>query len=81
MNRASFPEFWVKLLDTETGEQRIVDAEYDNEFIWAEGNYSCDCNRRLFFERSKGNEPDDVECGESRYVIVGTNITGLKSEG
>lgn len=28
---------------------------YDS-FIWEEGNYSCDCNRYLFFARGKGRD-------------------------
>ena len=28
------------------------------EFIWSEGNYSCDCNRCLFFRRVKDEDED-----------------------
>ena len=39
-------------------------------FIWEEGNFSCDCNRELFFLRA-GQEPehDEVECGADRYAV------------
>jgi hypothetical protein len=29
------------------------EGEFD-DFIWSEGNYSCDCNRSLFFQRGMG---------------------------
>jgi hypothetical protein len=38
------------------------------EFIWSEGNYSCDCNRALFFARgAQGTDEPDVPCGETMY--------------
>ena len=72
---------WVKVLvkikKNKTGE--IVDYYNDstiwdngiNFFIWEEGNYSCDCNRELFFERAKGNEPDsdNVKCGTGGFSV------------
>lgn len=41
-------------------------------FMWSEGNYSCDCNRHLFFERAYGNEPDLDEhgCSDGAYVVT-----------
>lgn len=64
------------ICDMETGEQRkyqIPGAEDDLlnlEYMWAEGNYSCDCNRHLFFCRA-GGEPDaDPNCGESRFFVT-----------
>lgn len=40
-------------------------------FMWTEGNYSCDCNRHLFFERAFGNDPPlGGECSDGRYVVV-----------
>lgn len=42
-----------------------------NEFIWTEGNYSCDCNRHLLFQWA-GGEEDGVEqpCGEDAYTAL-----------
>lgn len=40
---------------------------------WAHGNYSCDCNRFLEFERANGHEPDidaEIPCGETRYRVL-----------
>ena len=49
---------------TPTGETRIYedDGDYDWEWMWTEGNYGCDCNRFLFFERAGGNNPDLDDC-------------------
>ena len=50
--------------------QDEIDDEGDT-FIWTDGNYSCDCNRFLFFEWAKGNKPEwnDGECGKSGYSV------------
>jgi hypothetical protein len=41
------------------------------DFIWTEGNYSCDCNRELFFERAAGKEHGEIDspCGKGRFRI------------
>jgi hypothetical protein len=59
-----------------TGEIRRHVDEYpwQGDYIWSEGNYACDCNRHLFFERAAGHEPYDDEdyegkCGDEAYVI------------
>ena len=36
------------------------------EYLWTDGNYSCDCNRALFVH---GKDSDDTECSEGRYRI------------
>lgn len=82
-------DFHIK--DEQTGETRIYkdDYEYDAEwtaegtnatlFIWEEGNYACDCNRRLFFGRVNCEELTDTPCGEARYSVIGYNReTGAK---
>ena len=40
-----------------------------NFYLWQDGNYSCDCNRALFFEQTKGTEPTSINCGESEYLV------------
>lgn len=47
------------------------DGSFD-DYIWADGNFACDCNRSDFFERADGREPADVEtapCGDHRFII------------
>jgi hypothetical protein len=37
-------------------------------YVWIEGNYACDCNRRLFMARALGEpEPDHetLKCGDT----------------
>ena len=75
----------IAIRDTTTGEVREGDAYtgpgFDPtdpedvagmEWYWTEGNYGCDCNRWLFFERAADGDPDidDAECGEGRFEIV-----------
>ena len=53
------------VLDTVTGEKKEVEGV--SSYHWAEGNWSCDCNRNAF-----GVEmPDTGFCiGGSRFVVV-----------
>ncbi len=67
----------MKLLDTVTGltvevPEGIACAEQDDmgQFMWTDGNYSCDCNRALFHARARGvTEPSSPPCGEGRFVL------------
>ena len=34
-------------------------------YIWSDGNFSCDCNRSLFFSNNKV----DSECGNEKYSV------------
>lgn len=52
---------------------RIFDYKYDfgfgypkdsAEFMFHEGNYSCDCNRSLLLNQ-EGHDVEEMECGES----------------
>lgn len=52
------------------GYKRGENWENDPVFIWWEGNYSCDCNRDLFFNRISNPAYDtDMPCGESAYKL------------
>lgn len=67
----------MKLLDTVTGLtvevlRGVACAEQDDmgEYMWTDGNYSCDCNRALFHARARGvTEPPNPPCGEGRFVL------------
>jgi hypothetical protein len=56
-----------------TGEVRkhLDKFPWDGDYMWADGNYSCDCNRHLFFERAAGAEPpwDEGKCGDEAYAV------------
>jgi hypothetical protein len=68
----------VTIVDTTTGEQRSFHDDYDwwsfeyPDYIWADGNYSCDCNRGLMFSRDGGEDDPHVrdrKCGGDRYKL------------
>lgn len=51
--------------------------DWNGEFIWREGNFSCDCNRAMFFERAQGlPEADDYPCGDGAYAVVVRDESG-----
>jgi len=54
----------------ETHETMMDGAEDPGDYIWSDGNYGCDCNRRLFFARAAGEEEDwDSGCSEGLYSV------------
>lgn len=75
---------WVKCIaeirKNDTGEIREyetdkilkIGSEHPNIFNWEENNFSCDCNRLLFF-KSAGNEEDeedwDVDCTHGKFSV------------
>ena len=74
----------VCLKKLETGEEHIYEGEDEFfPFNWFENNFSCDCNRGLFFDRSVGMLADadwdslDYPCGDQeRFVVVWVEIGG-----
>ncbi len=41
-------------------------------FMWTEGNYGCDCNRKTFFERAANpayKMPEQSVCGDTGYSV------------
>lgn len=45
------------------------DAE-PSSYVWEDGNYSCDCNRRLFFARAANDDENfDSECSYGLYSV------------
>ncbi len=54
----------VKLLDVDTGKTVFVD-EGINTFQWAENNWSCDCNRWMYF-----GEGEPIGCEAKRFLVV-----------
>ena len=44
---------------------------------WTEGNYSCDCNRSLFFARWRKERVIEAECGDDvAFRLVSIAIDG-----
>lgn len=51
------------------------DESAPSDFNWSENNFSCDCNRELFFEI--GNDFDKEECSDGRFSVNLENpVTG-----
>ncbi len=82
--------FTVHIKNNKTGEIRQHIEKDENwfdgsDFMWTEGNYSCDCNRALYFARANGSDDELAEgqdCGDNEaysipFVILkdGTKIT------
>ncbi len=61
----------VQIRRNKDGVIREIPNEKWDDYLWAEGNYSCDCNRHLSFERAIGNDPDfdEAPCGETLYAV------------
>lgn len=62
--------------------RRFVDKNYYGDFNWSEGNYSCDCNRHLFFERAGGVEPYEDpdylgDCTDGKYSVRITDYADI----
>jgi hypothetical protein len=56
--------------------------DWHGDFIWEEGNFSCDCNRYLFWCRA-ADEPEAEDedgpehaCGDDRYSVRLTDQAG-----
>lgn len=56
----------------ETAERAYPNWQTADFSWWTEGNFSCDCNRELEFERGLGHDPDldSVECGDNRFTLL-----------
>ena len=63
----------IALRNNKTGEVRLSQHDFPwdgtQEYIWSHGNYSCDCNRALFYY-DWGKEADEHECGDSAFSAL-----------
>lgn len=59
--------------DNATGLVRPFSTEEPEDlstFNWQENNFSCDCNRGIFFSRAGAEQEDnDAPCGQGRYSV------------
>ena len=74
------PVSGLRGVETYTTEAQYEDSQ---EFLWNDGNYSCDCNRRLFLCRLNGlDDPEDEDdpCGHTikltSLIINGVEVLG-----
>ena len=50
-------------------------------FIWTEGNFGCDCNRRLLYDRAADLEEEgNPRCGDGAYRVRLTSADGQRVE-
>jgi hypothetical protein len=65
------PTYKFVLKDNNTKETKECSIDIytleDAEYILAEGNYSCDCNRGYFFY---GSDARDFHCGDERFELI-----------
>ena len=81
-NRSTWVQALALIKNNNTGEIRKyeddmlwVDGSGPNTWIWEEGNYSCDCNRSLFFYRAGGeDEPEGIQCSDGKYSVNLYNV-------
>lgn len=68
----------VEIRDNATGIVRehqsfsiLVNGDIEpSSYIWEYGNYSCDCNRCLFFAHAAGEDEDrERDCGNGAYSV------------
>jgi hypothetical protein len=80
---------WVEVLANirfnATGEVRqyatseiLMDGETQpSTFNWSENNFSCDCNREIFFFRAAGQVAPERDCTDGQYAVRLENpVTG-----
>ena len=71
-----------------TGEVRVAEVEdwlvdghrNPSVYNWTDGNFGCDCNREILFDRAGGGDPDpmDMACTEGRFSVNLQNTTNLE---
>ena len=65
--------YTVIIRKNSTGEVRRCEEPPDwdesEDYQWVEGNYSCDCNRGLYFKWAAGEDTSvsDRKCGNTEY--------------
>jgi hypothetical protein len=75
--------YWVTIRRNEDGAERTSpepfgewhkrDPKYGNactdKTLWSEGNYVCDCNRQIYWNRLAGEPDGDPECSHYKYSV------------
>jgi hypothetical protein len=63
-----------EIIEYETEEILRIGDGHPSVFNWKENNYSCDCNRLLFFKYAKNievgdDEFDNLDCNNGKYSV------------
>ena len=48
----------------------------NDEFLWSEGNFACDCNRADFFAKAAREPKREQVCGHTEYAVMITDSDG-----
>lgn len=50
----------------------VYEGEWEEvqEFIWTEGNFSCDCNRAILFAAARNEEEPQIICSDGKYSVI-----------
>ena len=65
--------YFIVLRDTRNGKYKILGETSEHQdpesmlFLWSEGNFSCDCNRSLFFYDD--DEEQELPCNPDENII------------
>lgn len=65
----------VKITEAATGNSVVYESEGAySDYSWGDGNYSCDCNRGLFFKRAEGVDEEEAwdstePCTKGKYAV------------
>ena len=79
--------YWLTIRQNSDGlERKKTEPEYgeweDNEdghteFLWSDGNYACDCNRQLFWNRIAAEPDESLKlCSQHLYSVKLTDKDG-----
>ena len=83
-DRSLWVKVYFQVRDNRTGVVKRLDGEKDiwgdpdtregfgvSDFSYSMGNYSCDCNRSIFFDRANGTDHPNKHhtCGHDRFDL------------
>jgi hypothetical protein len=82
LQNASWVCVIAEIKNNSTGEIREYETheiledgdELPSVFNWKENNFSCDCNRRIFFKRAKNEEDEDHLDIPCSYGLFSVNL-------
>ncbi|MDR6555416.1 hypothetical protein J2736_006678 [Paenibacillus qinlingensis] len=60
---------YVKFKFSDTEYEFTNDLEFHGDYIWTEGNFSCDCNRSSFIQEHCDSEFPLMDCGDTIELI------------
>lgn len=67
--------YQVAIRNNSTKEVRVIDYDCEwqehSTYMWVDGNFSCDCNRHVFFMGEENDEHAvDIDCSDGKYSCL-----------